>query len=101
MQWQPRDWTFAFEAQGIGAMGVNDTGSERAPGHVVAHLEAARTWRLARGSLRAFARVDNLLDRDHVGSVIVNEGNGRYYEPGPGRGWLLGLRWNWSEAGGD
>ncbi len=101
VQWQPREWTFAFEAQGIGAMGVNDTGSERAPGHVLMHLEAARTWRRARGSLRAFARVDNLLDRAHVGSVIVNEGNGRYYEPGPGRGWLLGLRWNWSAAGGD
>ncbi len=101
VQWRPRGWTFALEAQGMGAVGVNDTGSERAPGHVVAHLEAARTWRTARGSLRAFARVDNLLDRDHIGSVIVNEGNGRYYEPGPGRGWLLGLRWHWSAAGDD
>ena len=45
------------------------------------------------GPLRVFARVDNLLDRDHVGSVIVNEGNGRFYEPGSGRTWLLGLEW--------
>ena len=37
--------------------------------------------------------IDNLLDRDHVGSVIVNEGNGRFYEPGGGRGWLVGLHW--------
>ena len=31
-----------------------------------------------------FARVENLLDRRYVGSVIVNEGNGRYFECGPG-----------------
>jgi len=96
VQWQPRDWRLAFEVAGTGEVGANDTGSERAPGYVVAHLEAARTWTLARGSLHAFARVDNLFDHAHVGSVIVNEGNGRFYEPAPGRGWLLGLRWNWS-----
>lgn len=27
------------------------------------------------------ARVDNLADRHVVGSVIVNESNGRYFEP--------------------
>ena len=96
VQWQPRDWTFAFEATGADSISVNDTGSERAPGYAIAHLEAARTWRLRQGSLRAFARVDNLLDHAYIGSVIVNEGNGRYYEPAPGRGWLVGLRWNWS-----
>ena len=100
VQWQPRAWRVALEAVGMSAVGVNDVGSERAPSYVVANAEAARTWRLARGSLRAFARVDNLFDHDYVGSVIVNEGNGRYYEPAPGRGWLFGLRWNWSATGG-
>ncbi len=32
--------------------------------------------------------------RAYVGSVIVNDGNGRYYEPGPGRSFLLGMEWN-------
>src|SRR5690606_26764946 len=65
-------------------------------GHVLVHLEAARTWTTAHGRLRGFARVDNLFDRDWVGSVIVNEGNRRYYEPGPGRGLLPELRSDWS-----
>ena len=30
-------------------------------------------------------RVDNLGDRSYVGTVIVNESNARYFEPGPGR----------------
>ena len=46
--------------------------------------------------LRAFGRIDNLLDRGYIGSVIVNEGNGRFYEPGPGRSFLLGAQWSWT-----
>jgi len=45
--------------------------------------------------LRVFARIDNALDRSYVGSVIVNEGNGRFYEPGPRRGFMLGAEWAW------
>ena len=100
LQWQPREWTFAVEASGSSAVAVSDTGARRAPGHVLAHLEAARAWNTAHGRMRGFARVDNLFDRAHVGSVIVNEGNGRYYEPGAGRGLTLGLRWDW-RAGAD
>lgn len=36
--------------------------------------------------------VNNLGDRRYVGSVIVNDSNGRYFEPGPGRTWMLGAR---------
>ena len=36
-------------------------------------------------------RIDNLIDRRHVGSVIVNDANQRYFEPAPGRGWLIGV----------
>jgi iron complex outermembrane receptor protein len=41
--------------------------------------------------LSAFVRGENLLDRRYAGSVIVNEGNGRYFEPAPGRTWVAGL----------
>jgi iron complex outermembrane recepter protein len=34
--------------------------------------------------------VDNLADKTYVGSVIVNEANRRYFEPAPGRTWLVG-----------
>ncbi|MDW6633131.1 hypothetical protein RNO37_25960, partial [Escherichia coli] len=38
-----------------------------------------------------YTRVDNLFDKRYVGSVIVNESNGRYYEPAPGRNYGVGL----------
>ncbi|WP_411833425.1 TonB-dependent receptor family protein [Pseudoxanthomonas mexicana] len=93
LQWTPRDWTLAAEAVGAGDAIVNDAGSESAPGYALLHLEAARDWTLRNGRLRVFARIDNALDQAHIGSVIVNEGNGRYYEPGPDRGLRIGLRW--------
>jgi len=37
-------------------------------------------------------RLDNLFDRRHAGSVIVNEGNARYYETGAPRAVLVSVR---------
>ena len=42
-----------------------------------------RRARRRRSTWRGFARVDNLFDRSYAGSVIVNEGNGRFFEPAP------------------
>ena len=39
----------------------------------------------------AFARVDNLFDKRYIGSVIVNEGNARYFEPAPTSTWIFGM----------
>ena len=86
-------WNLAAEATGIGAVTANDRGDAVAHGYGLLALEAARSLPELAPDLRVFARIDNLFDRDHVGSVIVNEANGRYYEPGPGRSVLLGLEW--------
>ena len=45
------------------------------------------------------ARVDNAFDRRAIGSVIVNDGNGRWFEPAPGRGLWLGLSLRQAEGG--
>lgn len=93
LEWRSETWSAAAEAVAQDRVGVNDIGSEQAPGYALLHLEAARRWRFGDDMLRAFLRVDNALDQRYAGSVIVNEGNGRYYEPGPDRGFLLGLEW--------
>ncbi|NLG58768.1 MAG: TonB-dependent receptor [Gammaproteobacteria bacterium] len=93
LQWQQGPWSAALEGEAVSSVPVNDLGSESASGYGLLHLEASRSWNLRGGRLRAFARVDNLFDRDHIGSVIVNEGNGRFYEPGRDRTWMVGLHW--------
>ena len=43
-------------------------------------------------TVELLGRLDNATDKVHVGSVIVNDANGRYFEPGTPRAWWLGLR---------
>ncbi|MCL1633972.1 TonB-dependent receptor [Luteimonas sp. SX5] len=85
------DYDFAIEARGIGRVYADDANTAPAPGYVSFDLSAQRRWRIGGFEFVGFARIDNLFDRDAVGSVIVNESNGRYFEPAPGRRWLLGL----------
>lgn len=94
VRWQPvQGWNAAVDASNSGSAVADDFGAARAPGYTVFGAEAGYRWSLARGALRTFLRVDNLADRDYVGSLIVNDSNGRYFEPGAGRSWLLGLEW--------
>lgn len=90
LAWRSADETFdaALELRASSAIPVDDLNSEQAPGY--AQLALRVQWRGPRG-WRAFARADNLLDRDYVGSVIVNESNARFYEPGAGRGFTVGV----------
>lgn len=96
LQWQGQAWSAAVEGNGVGDVAVNDIASQSAPGYFLLNLEAARSWDLGHGRLRGFVRIDNALDHAYIGSVIVNEGNSRFYEPGPDRGFLLGAQWQWS-----
>jgi iron complex outermembrane recepter protein len=81
----------ALEARAVAAIATDDLNSDQAPGATRYALRGE--WRAtpASGGWRAFARIDNLLDRDYVGSVIVNDGNGRFFEPGGGRSVTVGL----------
>src|SRR3546814_13879414 len=71
---------------------VDDSTDESAPGYAVFDLAAERRFEAFGLQWRGYARIANLFDREYVGSVRVNDGNGRYYEPAPGRGWVIGLR---------
>ena len=74
-------------------MFVNDVNSDQAPAYAIASLAIAHTFQVGSTKPRLFARMDNLFDRRYVGSVIVNEGNSRFFEPAPGRTWLVGVDW--------
>lgn len=95
-QWQPRHWQFATELSGSTGTVVNDLATEAAAGYALVNLEAARQWQTSAGPLRLFGRVDNVLDQRYIGSVIVNDGNQRYFEPGPDRSYTVGLQWQWA-----
>jgi iron complex outermembrane receptor protein len=54
---------------------------------VVGFVQQGPGWRITE-----YVRMDNLADRDYVGSVIVNEGSRRFYEPAPGRSVTAGIQ---------
>jgi iron complex outermembrane recepter protein len=73
---------------------VNDTNSEFAASFTVVNAVVGFEQRGAGWRITEFLRVDNVGDKSYVGSVIVNDGNGRYYEPAPQRSMLLGVQAN-------
>ncbi|MEC4717804.1 TonB-dependent receptor [Noviherbaspirillum sp. CPCC 100848] len=71
---------------------VDDLNSETAPGYAVFNLRAAQEFRAGATNWTLFGRIDNVFDRHYAGSVIVNDGNRRFFEPAPGRRFFIGLR---------
>ncbi|KQN54452.1 TonB-dependent receptor [Erwinia sp. B116] len=66
---------------------ANDANDAEAGAYAVTSLNSGYRFNWSQWSLDLFGRVDNLFDRQYAGSVIVNEGNKRYYESAPGRNW--------------
>jgi iron complex outermembrane receptor protein len=82
------------ELVSAGKLYANDTNTASAESYTVFHLKASHGWAVGKGSLTAYARVDNVGDKQYVGSVIVNQAASQFYEPAPGRNWTLGARLN-------
>jgi iron complex outermembrane receptor protein len=71
---------------------ANDTNTEFADRFTTLNLTAGLIQQGGAWRFSEYVRVDNLTNRDYVGSVIVNETNGRYYEPSPRRSMSIGLQ---------
>jgi len=65
-----------------------------APGYTLLSAVASQGWSIGRAQLTAYARIENLTDKNYVGSVIVNQSSQKYFEPGAARNWIAGLRLN-------
>jgi iron complex outermembrane receptor protein len=96
LQWTPAAWTAAIEFNASSNVVANDTASVRAPGYGVWNAEVGHSWKLDGSTLRGFARADNFLNHHYVGSVIVNEGNSRFFEAATDRTFLAGVQWRWN-----
>ena len=92
LNWKPRDWvSTAVEGMYRSKIYVEDTNQERAaPGYSVFNWRARFEQKVEHWTFHQTLRLDNLLDRQYVGSVIVGDSNGRYYEAAPGRSWYAG-----------
>lgn len=93
LAWQPSHGLYGgVDVQYMDKVYVNDTNSDAAPSYSVTSANVGYAWVIGDWKVNSFARVDNLFDKNYAGSVIVNDGNGRYFEPADGRNWSAGLR---------
>ncbi len=71
---------------------VNDLNADSAPGYAVFNARLSREFGFNGTKMVLYGRLDNLFAKNHAGSVIVNDANGRYFEPAPGRRLFVGIR---------
>lgn len=86
-----------LELTRAGKLYANDVNTAQSAGYTLLATRLSHGWSLAalgapQGVLTAYARIDNLTDRRYVGSVIVNQAAGQFYEPASGRNYTLGLK---------
>ncbi|SXY02486.1 tonB-dependent receptor yncD [Klebsiella pneumoniae] len=94
--YQPEQgWYAGSDIRYMSDIMANDENTAKAPSWTVVDLTTGYKWSYGRMDMDLFGRIDNLFDREYVGSVIVNESNGRYYEPAPGRNYGIGLNLAW------
>lgn len=81
----------AIEARHNSKAYVNDTNTDSAPSYTIFNLRAGFEQKLQNWRFSQYLRVENIFDKNYIGSVRVNDGNARFFEPAAGTNWLLGL----------
>ncbi len=90
-----RGWNASLETEAASNVAVNDLNTEFAPGYGLLNASVGYHFVAGRADINTFVRLNNILNRSYVSSVIVNESNGRYYEAGIDRMIMGGFQVTW------
>ncbi|WP_292784163.1 TonB-dependent receptor family protein [Methylophilus sp. UBA6697] len=90
-QYQPLGFFSALEGRYNSDVFVNDINTDKAPSYTIFNIRAGLEQNLTNWRFKEFIRLENITDKDYIGSVRVNDGNGLFFEPAAGRNYLLGL----------
>ena len=92
MGWQPETgFNAGVDVRYMDKVYVDDANSDAAPSYTVVSANAGYVWKQADWKVRTYVRADNVFDENYIGSVIVNDGNGRFFEPADGMNWSAGF----------
>ena len=70
---------------------VNDTNSDFADAYTVFNIRAGFNQDVSNWKFSEYLRVENIFDKEYIGSVKINDSNSRFFEASPTRNYLLGL----------
>ena len=88
---QPLGFSTALEGRYNSKVYVNDANTDAAPSYKIANIRAGFEQNVGGWNFTEFVRVENIFDEDYIGSVRINDGNSRFFEPAAGRNYLLSL----------
>ncbi len=91
-KYQPIGFQTALEMRYNSKVYANDANTASVDDYVILSLRGQFRQKYKDWTLTEYARIDNLFDEKYVGSVRVNDTNSRFYEPAPGRNWILGVK---------
>jgi iron complex outermembrane receptor protein len=94
MRWRhaPSGFTAALEYQHKSRVFADDFNSQSADAYGVVNFAAGFVQRAGAWRFSEYLRLDNLANKRYVGSVVVNDANLRFYEPAPGRNYMIGAQ---------
>ncbi len=87
----PTGFTGAIDVYGQGKVDVDDLNSATAGEYWTINLRGGFRQQWGPLEVSQFLRVENLLDRDYIGAVVVNDANDRYFAPAAGITYLVGV----------
>lgn len=90
-KYQPLGFSTALEGRHNSKSYVNDTNTDTAPSYTIFNIRAGFEQNLANWRFSEYLRVENMFDKDYIGSVRVNDANLRFFEPAADRNYLVGL----------
>ncbi len=90
--WQDDRWLLRTQLNYRGKLMVDDANSLSAPAVTLLQLDSRWQLDLQHSQWQFWLGLENALDKTYAGAVVVNQANGRSFEPGLPRQWVAGLQ---------
>ncbi|KQT44050.1 MULTISPECIES: TonB-dependent receptor [unclassified Methylophilus] len=90
-RYEPLGFYTALEGRYNSKVYVNDRNTDAASSYAIFNIRAGFEQLVSNWMFKEFIRIENLADKEFIGSVRINDANSRFFEPAAERNYLLGL----------
>jgi iron complex outermembrane receptor protein len=92
-RWSPvgQGFSTAFELRYTDRIYASDANTDSAAPYSVVNWRIVFEQRASDWRVSEFLRIENLFDKQYIGSVIIGDTNQRFYEPAPRRNFIVGI----------
>lgn len=90
-KYDPIGFHTALETRYNSKVYANDINTETGSAYTIFNIRAGFEQTLKNWIFKEYLRVENLTDKEYIGSVRINDANSRFYEASAERNYLLGL----------